>query len=127
MGRRRLTPFRLDLLEDSLDPVLALDALVEEELQLRNAPEPQPAAELPPEERRRTLERALRLAPGPLVAHRGVVDARLLEVGRHLDVGDGQEADSRILHVACEQLGNLDANLVADADRTGIGHASHGE
>ena len=34
---------RPELLQDLLDPVVALDALVEEELQLRRAPQPQPA------------------------------------------------------------------------------------
>src|SRR5512145_388654 len=53
---------RLQLLQDALDPIVALDALVEEELQLRDPAEPEPAAELTAQERRGALERPLRLA-----------------------------------------------------------------
>ena len=76
------------------------DALVEEELQLGRTPEPQASGELTAQERRRALQRPCGLPPGFLVAERGVVDARVLEVGGDLDAGDRQEADARIVHLA---------------------------
>ena len=54
------------------------------------------------------------------VADRGVEHARLLQVGRHLDVGDGEEADARIVDLAGEQFGELSADLVTDAVRLWI-------
>ena len=54
-----------------------------------------------------------------LVAHRRVVDARQLQIGRDLHPRQGDEADAGIVHgAAAEQLAQLLANLVADAIRT---------
>src|SRR5690349_6997400 len=48
---RGLAARRVELMEDLLDAISALDGLVEEEFQLRHALQPQPAADLPPQER----------------------------------------------------------------------------
>ena len=90
--------------EDPLDAVVPLDALVVEELELRCPAQPQPPADLTAQERRRALERPRRLAPRLLVAERRVVDARVLQVGRHLDAGDGEEADARVVHLRAQQF-----------------------
>ena len=92
--------------------------LVEEELQLGHASQPQPPAELAAEERRRALERPRGLPPRLLVAERRVVDARELQVGGDLDAGERQEADARIVHLARLSIPRqLDADLIADALR----------
>ena len=85
-GGRRARPARaLDLLEDPLDAVAALDRLVEEELELGHAAQPQPAADLAAQERRRALERARSSRVRAfVVAERRVVDARDLQVGGDL-------------------------------------------
>ena len=60
---------------------------------------------------------------GLVVAERGVEDARLLEVGRHLHAGEGDEADARIVHLARQQQRELAADLIGDAVWTGaLGH-----
>src|SRR6187455_285778 len=46
-------PLRADVVEDSLDPVAPLDRFVEEELQQGHALEPEAAADLAAQERRR--------------------------------------------------------------------------
>src|SRR5688572_18187908 len=51
-----LDPFGADFVEDSLDPIAALDRFVEEEFEARDPLQPQPAADLTPQERRRAAE-----------------------------------------------------------------------
>jgi hypothetical protein len=111
----------LDLLQDLLDAVVPLDAFIEEELQLGRAPQAQSTAQLSAKERRGAFKRPCGLTPRLLVAERRVVHARLLEVGRHADVSDGQEADTGIVHLAGQQLREVFANLFADPSRA-LGH-----
>ena len=57
-----------------------------------------------------TASRGRARAPFPCAPcrHRGrVIDARLLQIRRDLDLRDGQEADARIVHLAGEQRGEL--------------------
>src|SRR5215211_5746430 len=53
---RALRLFRMEVAQDLFDAVLMSDRLVEPELQLRHAPQIEPAAHLAAEERRRALE-----------------------------------------------------------------------
>ena len=85
-------------MEDSLDPIAALDRLVEEELERRHAFQAKPAADVTAEERRRALQGLARLAARLVVAERRVVDARDLQIRGDLDVSDGQEADAGIVN-----------------------------
>src|SRR5688500_2872776 len=83
---------RVEIAQDLLDAVLVLDRLVELEVELGDAPQLQPAADLAAEEWRGTLEGARRVLARLLVAQRGVVDARRLQVGGDLDAREGDEA-----------------------------------
>src|SRR5262249_41987626 len=74
-----------NVVQELLDAVLARDRLVVEELDLRRALEAQPRSNLAAEKRRRPPQRAIGPAPRRLVTERGVVDARLLQVGRDGD------------------------------------------
>ena len=47
-----------------------------------------------------------------VVAERGVEHPRLLEVGCHLDAGDGDETDPRIVDVARQQQAELAPDLI---------------
>ena len=105
----------LDVVEDSLDAVAPLDRFVEEELQQGNPLEPEPAADLAPQEGRRPPERARRVPPGLVVAERRVVDAGDLKVRRDVHVRDGQEADARVVHFPGQEIRDLRAQLIADA------------
>jgi len=60
------------------------------------------------------VQRAIRFAARPLVAERGVEDAGVLQVRRHLDAGDGDEANARIVHLARQHRRQLVANLIGD-------------
>src|SRR5207247_10597527 len=106
---------RLDVAEQLLDPVLPGDRFVVLERELRRSLQAQPRSDLAAEKRRRTSERALGIAPARLVAERGVVHARLLQVRRHLHAGQRDEADPGIANVAREQQRELATNLFADA------------
>src|SRR5688572_13687494 len=108
--------------QDLLDAILVHDRLVEVELDLRHAAQPQPAADLPPEERCGPLERLFGLAPRLRIAERRVVDTGQLEVGRDLDARQGDEADAGVVDVAAgEHLAQFLANLIGDA----IGTEAH--
>src|SRR5436190_13181312 len=106
---------RFEVLENLLDAIVARDGVVVEELEVRHAPEPQPAAELAPQERRGALQRPGAFTLRPLVSHRRVIDARELKIRRDAHFRQRQEPDARIVHVAGEELGELAADLVADA------------
>src|SRR4051794_40223528 len=77
----------LEFLEDLLDAILMGDRLVVEELQLRRAAQAQPLRNLAPQEGRGAAECFRRLLQRLFVAHRRVVDAGELKVGRNLDAG----------------------------------------
>src|SRR5437899_6943624 len=105
----------MNVAEDLLDALLAGDRFIVHEYELRHAFQPQPRADLPPEERGRALERARARAPRLLVTERRIEDARLLDVVRHLDARQRHEADARVVHFAREQLRQLGADLIGDA------------
>src|SRR2546425_9574339 len=112
--------------QDLLDPVLALDRLVEPEFELRNAAQPQAPADVPPHERRGAIQRPRRLPARFLIAERRVVDARELQVGRHRHAGERDEADAGIVdRAAAQQLAQLVAYLFTDAVGT-VAHRSNG-
>src|SRR6185436_9333415 len=70
-----------DLVEQLLDPVLAGDRLVVDELELGDALQAQARADLAAQERNRAMERAVRALTRLVVTERGVVHARVLQVG----------------------------------------------
>src|SRR5450759_1198782 len=104
----------LQLLEDLLDAVVLGDRGVVEELELRHAPQAHPLPDLAPQERRRPCEGLAGLALRLRVAVGRVVDARDLQIGGYLDLRQGQEADAGIVHLARDELRQLDADLLAD-------------
>src|SRR5712691_11508300 len=108
-----------NLVEELLDPVLAGNRFVVDELELRDALQPQPRSNLPPQKRHGALERARRAPAFLFVAKRGVVHARLLQIRRQLDAGHGHEADAGITHLPRQQDRELAADLVGDAIGTG--------
>src|SRR5215472_6511521 len=103
------------VLEQLFDPILTGDRFVVDEFELGHAPQPQPRSDLPPQERNRAMQRAVRLAPRALVAERREEHAGVLEIGRDLHPGDRHEADPRIVHLAREQLAELSPDLIGDA------------
>jgi len=107
----------LDFYQDALDPVLRFDAFVVEELQFGRTPEAQASGELTAKEGRRALQRPCGLPTGFLIAQRGVVDTRVLEIGGDLDAGHRQEADARVVHLPAQHPRNLYADLITDALR----------
>src|SRR5450830_875321 len=104
----------LQLLEDLLDAVVLGDRGVVEELELRHAPQAHPLPDLAPQERRRPCEGLAGLALRLRVAVGRVVDARDRQIGGDLDLRQGQEADAGIVHLARDELRQLDADLLAD-------------
>src|SRR4029453_5852850 len=109
-----VTSLRVDLVQDAFDSIAALDRLVEEEFEDWDPLQSQPAAELPAEERGGTAQCPGGVAPGLLVAERGVVDAGHLQVRRHGDLRDGQKADAGVVYLAREEIGDLRAQLIAN-------------
>src|SRR5712691_6151302 len=102
--------------QDLFDSVLALDRLVEPELELRDAAQPQAPADLTPQEGRGAIEGPRRLLARFLIAERRVVDARELQVGRDSHAGERDEANTGIVdRAAAEQLAQLVADLFTDA------------
>jgi hypothetical protein len=79
-SRRRTGGLGANLVEQLLDPVLAGDRLVVDELELGDALQAQPRADLAPEEGNRAVQRPARALARPVVAERRVVDARVLQV-----------------------------------------------
>src|SRR5688572_17468971 len=105
--------------EDLFDAVLVLDGLVEPELDFGNPAQADARADLAAEERRRPLERLLRLDPLFRIAERRVEDLGDLEVGRDLHARERDEADARVVDVAPGQhLAQLLADLIPDAIRS---------
>src|SRR3954469_14862678 len=111
-ARRRLG---LQVLQDLLDAIVLRDRLVVEERQLRHAPQPDARAELAAQERRRAVERLRRLALRLLVAERRVVDPRDLQIAGDRHLGQRQEADAGIVHLARDELRQLVPDGLAEA------------
>src|SRR4051812_20689541 len=116
---RPACPFRPELLENALDTIALFDRVVEEEGQLRHALQAKPLANLSPQKRACPLERARRFALDGVVADNRVVHARLLQVGRHRNAGDGQESDPGIVNLSGQQRRKLRLYLVADTRGSG--------
>src|SRR2546426_5183346 len=119
---RLVGPFRVELLENALDAIALLDRLVEQECELGHALQLQTLADLAPQERRCAAERPRRLVARLVVADGRVIHACLLQVRRDLDVRNRQEADAGVVHIPGQQRGELRANLIADAGRSGTLH-----
>src|SRR5438067_4231167 len=105
---------RVDFVEQLFDAVLARDRFIVEELQLGDAPQPEAGSNLAPQERRRAVQRPLRVPARVLLAERGVEDARLLQIGVDLHARDRYESDSRVVDLARDQHAELAADLIGD-------------
>src|SRR3954470_13376934 len=68
-GGRLRRALRVELLENPLDAVVLFDRLVEREGQFRHALQPEPPADVPPQEGDGALERPRGLAPRLVVPH----------------------------------------------------------
>ena len=113
----------MKLVEELFDPILTRNRGIVDECQRRHPFQPQVAADLPPQERHRALERAGGIAPGGLVAEGGVEHPRRLQIGAHLNAGQGHESDARIVNLPAEQLRDLGPQLIRDTIWTGaLGH-----
>src|SRR6185295_5584391 len=88
------------------------------ELQLGHALQPQARSDLAPEERRRALERARRIAPRLVVAESREMHARDLQVRADVHTRQRHEPDPRVVDLAGEERGQFAANLVGNAVRT---------
>ena len=117
MGRYRIAG--VEIVQELLDPVLAGDGLVVDELELRDAPQTKAGSNLTAQERNRPLQAARRVAARPVVAERSEEHASVLQIRRHLNARDRDEPDARVVNVAREQLAELAADLVGDALWTG--------
>src|SRR3954469_15387041 len=113
-----------NVVEQLFDPVLAGNRFVVVELQLGGALEAQARAELAAQERRGAAERLGRGGARLVVAERGVVDPRVLQVGRDLHSRNGDEPDPRVVHVARQHRRDLAADLIGDS--VWAGTLSHG-
>src|SRR5688572_9690116 len=126
-GRRlALLVFVVQLAQDLLDAILMGHRFIELELQLRHAAQLQAVADMAAEEAGGALQRLRRLAAGRFVTQGRVVDARLLQVRRDLHAGQGDEADSRVVHFTpAQQFAQHLSDLVADAIGAMRSHALH--
>jgi len=70
-------------------------------------PEPDPPAQLLPEESLGVVQRAHRLGLGLPIAQDADEDLDVPQVRADLHVGDGDEADPRVLHLALEDRADL--------------------
>src|SRR5436190_10914362 len=109
----------IDLVQELFDTVLSGDRFVVVKLELGRTPQTQRLADAAAQERRGAGERPGGvLSRGPVVAarrrsrERCVVDARELQVGRHLDARQRQEPDAGIVDLARNQVGELAADLI---------------
>jgi len=86
------------------------------ELDFGYAAQAQSGADLAAQERCRPAQRLFGFAARLGIAERGVVHARQLQIGRHRDARQRDEADAGIVNrTATEQLADLLPNLIADA------------
>ncbi len=113
----------MKILQNALHAIFVLDALIEPELDVRDAPELKPPADLPPQEGKGPAQGARRLGARRRVAERRVVHARELQVGGHLHARDRHEPDPGIVHLALQKAAKLLPNLLGDAIGTmTLGH-----
>src|SRR5579862_7953969 len=126
-GRGRSGSVRsVELAQQALDPVLARDRFVVEELELGSPPQTQCRADAASEERRRAVEGLRGVLPRLVIAQaagrrpdRRVVDACELQVRRHLDARQRNEPDPRVVHFAGDEQCELAADLIGDAVGSG--------
>src|SRR4030095_15924050 len=106
--------FLVKIAQNLLDAILMRHRLVEPEIDLRNAPQAQPAADVASQERRRTGEGGGGIAPRRGITHHGVEHARQLQIRRHLDARQRDEADAGIVDdTSSEEIAQLLTNLIA--------------
>jgi hypothetical protein len=108
----RLT--RFELREEPEHARASLRGLVRPDVELRDAPEPDPRAQLATHERHRTLERPHRPRSIVRLTDDAHPDAGGAQVRRGLDVRDGDEPDPRVLHVARKDRADLLAQQLID-------------
>jgi hypothetical protein len=116
----------MDLAEELFDAILAGDRLVVDEPELGHAFQAEAGSDLAPEKRAGSFERTRRALAGVRIAKRGVVHARLLNIGADLNARHGHEPDTGIVKLASrQQRRDLAADLIGHAVGTGsLGHAS---
>jgi len=105
--------------QQALDPILMLDRFVEDERELRDAPQPEAAPQLAPHEGRGALERAAGIAAGRGIAKRREIDTGVLQVRRDLHARDRQEAEAGVVELARNHVGDFSPNLIAHSIGTG--------
>src|SRR5690606_30336741 len=95
-----------------LDVHRVAERIVVAEVELRCAPDMHAPADLGAQKAGGGAQPLGRAAPVLILAHHAVEDLRVVEIGTHLDVGDGHDTDARIAHVALEQLRQLAPDLL---------------
>ncbi len=76
--------------------------------------QPQPPAEFPAKERDGVIQSVEGLTDDLFIAESGEVDARQLQIGSHVDGGNGNETDPRIVQTFQQQRRHFLVNLFAD-------------
>jgi hypothetical protein len=115
---RTRVSLRLELHQNSLDPILMLDAFIELESDFGHAAEAHAAAELAAQKRRGALERAAGLALGFVVAEERVEHARELEIRRHFDASERDQTNPGIVDFREQELADLLPDAFCDAVRS---------
>ena len=121
LDRLRVGP-GLELVEEVQKARPPLGRVVEPDVELRDAPDPQPAAQLVADIAHRLLQRAQRLVAIGLAADHAHPYLGVPEVRRRLDVGDRREPDARVRDLLGEQRPDLLAQELVDA----LGALAHG-
>src|SRR5690349_6093984 len=99
-----LLVFVVDLPQELLDALAAIDRLVVGEVEVGGEPQLQLDADLVAQVAARLLQGLAGVRALLVVAVHRPVDARLAQVGRHLDSGDGDQPDARVAHALGEEL-----------------------
>jgi hypothetical protein len=113
---------RVELGEELEDARATLGGLVEVHVQVRDPLDPEPLPELVPDERHSVTQRrdgGISFSRLPDDAH---PDLGVAEVGRRLDLGDGDEPDTRIRHIPTDDLADLLPQELVDP----LGSLAHG-
>ena len=111
----------LELVQQVEHARAAFGGVVEPDMELRDAAETEPRAELAPDEHHRPVERRERRLPLRLVADHADPDAGMAEIRCGLDLGHGHEADSGIRHLAAQDLADLLSQQLIDP-LSALGH-----
>ena len=121
LDRLRVGP-GLELVEEVQKTRPPLGRVVEPDVELRDPPDPQPAAQLVADIAHRLLQRAQRLVAIGLAADHAHPYLGVPEIRRRLDVGDRREPDARVRELLGEQRPDLLAQELVDA----LGALAHG-